>query len=99
VSTLFDRYLFLAKPLADGGYQGTELHEGLVNIPPDLTMEIVRRSDLAKAFVAFAVVAFSRQRSLDETPSKVGEGPGEPQPQGSVFSRHTSIRLRKFCPT
>jgi putative transposase len=52
VSTLSGMHPLLAKLFADGGYQGAQFRKALANILPDLAIEIVRRPDHAKGFVA-----------------------------------------------
>ncbi len=51
LATLFGRYPFLRKLLADGGYQGPVFEQGVARAMPRLDVEIVRRSDAAKGFV------------------------------------------------
>jgi hypothetical protein len=43
---------FVAKRSADGGYQGAQFRKGLATILGDLAIEIVRRPDHPKGFVA-----------------------------------------------
>lgn len=50
MKTLFGRYPFLKKLFADGGYQGPVFATAQKKAMPDLTTEIVRRSDTAKGF-------------------------------------------------
>jgi transposase len=48
---LFGLYPFLLKLYADGGYQGPEFQRALKKTLARVTVEIVKRSDQAKAFV------------------------------------------------
>jgi transposase len=50
LSTLFDRYPFLQKLFADAAYQGPKFANGSAAFLPELTIEIVKRSDTAKGF-------------------------------------------------
>ncbi len=50
LSTMFGLYPFLTRVFADGGYQGPKFREALKKVLPDLTVEIVKRSDMAKGF-------------------------------------------------
>jgi putative transposase len=38
----------LTRAFADGGYQGPKFRDALQNVLPDLIVEIVKRSDMAK---------------------------------------------------
>jgi len=49
--TLFGLYPFLVKLYADGGYRGAQFAEGVKNACQQIEVEIVKRSDTAKAFV------------------------------------------------
>jgi len=51
LSTLFGMYPFLLKVFADAGYQGPQFQSGATSVMPQLTIEIVKRSDQAKGFV------------------------------------------------
>ncbi|OIQ63235.1 transposase DDE domain protein [mine drainage metagenome] len=51
LSTMFGLYPFLTKVFADGGYQGAKFRKALKKVLPDLSVEIVKRSDTAKGFV------------------------------------------------
>ena len=51
LATLFGKFPFLQKLLADSGYQGPIFAHGLVKILPYLKTEIIKRSDHAKGFV------------------------------------------------
>ena len=50
LKTLFGRYPFLKKLFADGGYQGPIFERAQRKALPNLTTEIVKRSDKAKGF-------------------------------------------------
>jgi len=43
-------YPFIRKLFADGGYQGPRFSKALAKVMPELTVEIVKRSDSAKGF-------------------------------------------------
>ena len=51
LSTMFGLYPFLTKVFAGGGYQGAKFRKALKKVLPDLSVEIVKRSDTAKGFV------------------------------------------------
>jgi transposase len=51
LSTLFGMYPFLLKLFADGGYQGPQFATAVAAVMPNLSIEIVKRSDQAKGFV------------------------------------------------
>jgi transposase len=51
LSTMFGLYPFLTKVFADGGYQGKKFRSAMKKVLPDLSVEIVKRSDTAKGFV------------------------------------------------
>ncbi len=51
MATLFGLYPFLLKLYADGGYRGPEFQNALRKIMAQVNIEIVKRSDQAKAFV------------------------------------------------
>ena len=51
LATLFGMYPFLKKLFADGGYQGPQFASAVANVMPQLSIEIVKRSDQAKGFV------------------------------------------------
>ncbi len=50
ISTLFGQYPFLRKMFADGGYQGPQFASAVAMVMPQLSVEIVKRSDQAKGF-------------------------------------------------
>ena len=51
LSTLFGMYPFLLKLFADGGYQGPKFAEAVAEVMPNLSIEIVKRSDQTTGFV------------------------------------------------
>ena len=51
LSTLFGMYPFLVKLFADAGYQGPQFATAVAEVLPDLSIEIVKRSDQANGFV------------------------------------------------
>ena len=51
LSTLFGMYPFLVKLFADAGYQGPQFANTVAEVLPDLSVEIVKRSDHANGFV------------------------------------------------
>jgi transposase len=50
LSDLFGMYPFLLKLFADGGYQGPQFADAVAKRLPQLTVEIVKRSEQAKGF-------------------------------------------------
>ena len=50
LSTLFGMYPFLTKLFADGGYQGAKFGRAVAAVLPNLSIEIVKRSDRAQGF-------------------------------------------------
>jgi transposase len=50
MATLFGLYPFLLKLYADGGYQGPAFRNAMKAIMAQVDVEIVKRSDQAKAF-------------------------------------------------
>jgi putative transposase len=50
MSSLFGLFPFLTKVYADGGYQGPQFQTALALVMPQLQIEIVKRSDVAKGF-------------------------------------------------
>ena len=51
MATMFGMFPFLLKLYADGGYQGPRFRAALKKIMAQVNLEIVKRSDQAKAFV------------------------------------------------
>ncbi len=52
MASLFGAFPFLVKLYADGGYQGPEFQSAMKRILARVNLEIVKRSDQAKGFVA-----------------------------------------------
>lgn len=50
LSGLFGLFPFLSKLFADGGYQGPRFRSALAKVLPQLSVEIVKRSDHARGF-------------------------------------------------
>jgi transposase len=50
LSSLFGLYPFLLKLFADGAYQGPQFKADVAKVLPQLSIEIVKRSDQAKGF-------------------------------------------------
>ena len=50
LSSLFGMFPFLVKLFADAGYQGPKFRQAIKAIMPQLTVEIVKRSDQVKGF-------------------------------------------------
>ncbi len=50
MSSMFGLFPFLQRLFADAGYQGPKFATGTTTVWPDLTIEIVRRSDTTKGF-------------------------------------------------
>ena len=50
LSGLFGLFPFLLKLFADGGYQGPRFRKALAEVLPQLSVEIVKRSDQAQGF-------------------------------------------------
>ena len=51
LASLFGLYPFLTRLFADAGYQGPKFRTAVAKALPQLTVEIVKRSDAAQAFV------------------------------------------------
>ncbi len=51
MATMFGMFPFLLKLYADGGYQGPKFRAALKKIMAQVNVEIVKRSDQARAFV------------------------------------------------
>ena len=52
MATMFGLYPFLLKLYADGGYQGPQFSRAMKTIMAQVNVEIVKRPDHAKGFVA-----------------------------------------------
>ena len=100
LSTLFGLFPFLEKLFADSAYQGPVFHTALASVLPNLETEIVKRSDVAKGFVALpkrwiverSIAWLNRCRRLAKDWENLA-------PSGLTFLRLASIRimLRKLC--
>lgn len=51
LSSLFAMHPFLLKLFGDAGYQGSKFRQAVARFLPQLSIEIVKRSDLLKGFV------------------------------------------------
>ena len=100
LSTLFGLFPFLEKLFADSAYQGPVFHTALAWVLPNLQTEIVKRSDVAKGFVALpkrwiverSIAWLNRCRRLAKDRENLNLS-------GLTFFRLASIRLmlRKIC--
>ena len=100
MATLFGLYPFLLKLYADGGYQGPQFKAALQRVTRQVNLEIVKRSDAAKAFIVLpkrwiverTIGWLNRCRRL----AKDWEGLNR---NALAFLRWASIRLmlRKLC--
>jgi transposase len=100
MATLFGLYPFLLKLYADGGYQGPQFKAALQRVTRQVNLEIVKRSDTAKAFIVLpkrwiverTIGWLNRCRRL----AKDWEGLNR---NALAFLRWASIRLmlRKLC--
>ena len=98
--TLFGLYPFLKKLYADGGYQGRKFREAQKKALPNMTTEIVKRSDQAKGFevlprrwvVERTIAWLGRCRRLAKDWENLNR-------KALAFLRLASIRfmLRKLC--
>ena len=50
LATMFGLFPFVQKLFADGGYQGPQFRQQLAKVLPQLSVEIVKRSDTAQGF-------------------------------------------------
>ena len=50
LSSMFGLFPFVAKLFADGGYQGPQFRQALAKVVPQLSVDIVKRSDTARGF-------------------------------------------------
>ena len=100
MATLFGKFPFLKKVIADAGYQGTKFETALANLLPNVEVEIVKRSDQAKGFVLLpkrwiverSIAWLNRCRRLAKDWENLNLS-------ALVFLRLASIRfmLRKLC--
>jgi transposase len=98
--TLFGMFPFLLKLYADGGYQGAEFQQAVAKVLRRVNVEIVKRSDQAKAFVVLpkrwiverTIAWLNRCRRLAKDWENLNR-------TGLAFLRLASIRLmlRKLC--
>ena len=100
MATLFGMYPFLLKLYADGGYQGPQFQAGLQGVFRQISVEIVKRSDIAKGFAVLpkrwiverTIAWLNRCRRLAKDWECLNRS-------GLAFLRWGSIRLmlRKLC--
>jgi len=100
LSTLFGMFPFLKKLFADSAYGGPIFHTALASVLPCLDIEIVRRSDKVKGFVALpkrwiverTIAWLNRCRRLAKDWENLNLS-------ALMFLRFASIRLmlRKLC--
>ena len=87
MATMFGMYPFLMKLYADGGYQGPLFRRAVAKIMARVNVEIVKRSDHAKGFVALPKLVGRRTnvrmaRAVQASRQRLGES----QPQGARIS-------------
>jgi transposase len=100
MSAMFGMYPFLIKLFADGGYQGAQFQKGLNEVLGQINIEIVKRSDTARAFVVLpkrriverTIAWLNRCRRLAKDWKNLNTN-------ACAFLRWASIRLmvRKLC--
>ena len=100
MATMFGMFPFLLKLYADGGYRGPRFRAALKKIIAQVNVEIVKRSDQAKAFVVLprrwvverAFAWLGRCRRLAKDWENLNR-------KALAFLRLASIRLmlRKLC--
>ena len=100
MATLFGLYPFLRKLYADGGYQGPLFRRAMKKILRGVNLEIVKRTDKAKAFVVLpkrwivesTIAWLNRCRRLAKDWEDLSRN-------ALAFLRWASIRLmlRKLC--
>lgn len=100
MANLFALYPFLLKLYADGGYAGPQFQQGLSDVCRQVQIEIVKRSDTAKAFTVLpkrwiverTIAWLNRCRRLAKDWENLTS-------RGLTFLRLASIRLmiRKLC--
>ena len=106
MASLFALYPFLLKLYADGGYSGPQFQHGLSNVCRQVQVEIVKRSDIARAFTVLpkrwipgssprterTIAWLNRCRRLAKDWENLSS-------RGLTFLRLASIRLmiRKLC--
>jgi len=100
LSTLFGMYPFLLKLFADAGYQGPQFRSAVATVMPQISIEIVKRSDQANGFevlpkrwvVERTLAWLNRCRRLAKDFENLSS-------RALAFLRLASIRLmlRKLC--
>jgi transposase len=100
MSSMFALYPFLIKLFADGGYPGEQFQKGLKRVCRQINVEIVKRSDTARAFVVLpkrwiverTLAWLNRCRRLAKDWENLNTN-------ACAFLRWASIRLmvRKLC--
>ena len=89
IETMHGLFPFVTKLLADGGYQGPQFRRALTKVMPQLSVEIVKRSDTATGFQVLP----RRWATLPKVPrakaSETGavEGVGSAPSPGSTRNR------------
>ena len=100
MATLFSAFPFLTKLFADGGYRGSQFQAAIGRTLARVTVEIVKRSDQAKAFVVLP-----KRRIVERTLAWLGRCRRLAKDweclnrKALAFLRLASIRLmlRKLC--
>ena len=93
---LFGAFPFLVTLYADGGYQGPEFQSAMKRILARVNVEIVKRSDQAKGFLALAQALDRRTHTRLARPlPETGEGLGMPQSQGARLPARTNSKGAK----
>lgn len=100
MATMFGLYPFLRKLYADGGYSGKIFQKGVKRVMASLSIEIVKRSDVAKGFVVLpkrwiverSIAWLNRNRRLAKDWECLNQ-------KARTFLLWASIRLmlRKLC--
>lgn len=105
LSTLCGMYPFLRKLFADAGYQGPQFRKALEKALPQLSVEIVKRSDQAQGFKVLpkrwipACAGTSRTIAWLNRCRRLAKGFENLTRNAVAFIRLASIRLmlRKLC--
>ena len=99
MATLFGAFPFLTRLFADGGYRGSQFQAAIGRTLARVTVEIVKRSDQAKAFVVLP-----KRWIVERTLAWLGRcrrlaKDGNASTARHAFLRLASIRLmlRKLC--
>ena len=82
IETMHGLFPFVTKLFADGGYQGPQFRKALAKVMPQLSVEIVKRSDTAKGFSGSAA-AMGRRTDLGLAKPLPSAGQGFREPQWS----------------